>query len=464
MTRSRLALAASCVLAAAGSFAQPVAPSAFAWRAPLELPAGTSVARASLPPDAMLRLQSRDARDLRVFNAAGEGVPFAFLPVPAAQAAPPAVTRGYPALPLKTPAPAAGQSQGTVQVRIEDDGRQRSVLVQLDGGAQSGDRTPNAALFATRDEKQVLKALKVQATLPPNTPVQVRVSSSPDLAQWTQLPVRGRLYRFEGDGAPANDTLEFDSPVRLQNRYLRLDADAQAGVAIEAVTGVVAPAVPTPPKLRAALAPAKPADKGALEIETGFLTPLAAIGLTTGRPNTLLPVRILGRNDAAQPWLPLAHTVVYRLGSGAGEATNPPVALNRASARWLRIESSSGVDLAAQQIQAQAEFDPIQIVFVASGTAPFELALGGAGIRPAAVAPDAIASALGERKPQELPEARVGTAQRTEPRAPTILGIAVPSAPGKPALLWAVLIAGVLVLGGVAWSLLRQLKGAEPRP
>jgi hypothetical protein len=351
-----------------------------------------------------------------------------------------------------------------VQVRIEDGGRQRSVLVQLDGGAQSGDRTPNAALFATRDEKQVLKALKVQATLPPNTPVQVRVSSSPDLAQWTQLPVRGRLYRFEGEGAPANDTLEFDSPVRLQDRYLRLDADPQAGVAIEAVTGVVAPAVPTPPKLRAALPPAKPADKGALEIETGFLTPLAAIGLTTARPNTLLPVRILGRNDAAQPWLPLAHTVVYRLGSGAGEATNPPVALNRASARWLRIESSSGVDLAAQQIQAQAEFEPIQIAFVASGTAPFELALGAAGIRPAAVAPDTIASALGERKPQELPEARVGTAQRTEARAPTILGIAVPSAPGKPALLWAVLIAGVLVLGGVAWSLLRQLKGAQPKP
>lgn len=456
MTRFRLALAAPCVLAAAACFAQPVAPSVFAWRAPLELPAGTSVARASLPPDAMLRLQSRDARDLRVFNAAGEPVPFAFLP---AQAAPAAFTRGYPALPLKTPAAAAGQPQGTVQVRIEDGGRQRSVLVQLDGGAQPGDKAPAAALFATRDEKQVLKALKVQATLPPNTPVQVLVSSSPDLAQWTRLPVRGRLYRFEGEGAPANDTLEFDGPVRLQGRYLRLDADAQTGVAIEAVTGVVAPAVPAPPTLRAALPPAKPGDKGALEIETGFLTPLAAIGLTTGRSNTLLPVRILGRNEAGQPWLPLAHTVVYRLGSGAGEATNPPVALNRASASWLRIESTSGVDLAPQQIQAQAEFEPMQIAFVASGAGPFELALGGAGIRPGAVALDAIASALGDRRPHELPQASVGTAQRTEVQAPSIFGIAMPSAPGKPALLWAVLIAGVLVLGGVAWSLLRQLKG-----
>ncbi|MDB5941546.1 MAG: hypothetical protein JWQ13_1112, partial [Ramlibacter sp.] len=76
-----------------------------------------------------------------------------------------------------------------------------------------------------------------------------------------------------------------------------------------------------------------------------------------------------------------------------------------------------------------------------------------------AVALDAIASALGDRRPHELPQASVGTAQRTEVQAPSIFGIAMPSAPGKPALLWAVLIAGVLVLGGVAWSLLRQLKG-----
>jgi hypothetical protein len=37
----------------------------------------------------------------------------------------------------------------------------------------------------------------------------------------------------------------------------------------------------------------------------------------------------------------------------------------------------------------------------------------------------------------------------------------IPGAPGKPTVLWAVLIAGVLLLGGVAWSLLRQLRGKQ---
>jgi hypothetical protein len=36
----------------------------------------------------------------------------------------------------------------------------------------------------------------------------------------------------------------------------------------------------------------------------------------------------------------------------------------------------------------------------------------------------------------------------------------LPGSPGKTTVLWAVLVAGVLLLGGVAWSLMRQLKNA----
>ncbi len=368
-------MAAPLLLGAAACFAQAVEPAVFAWRAPLDLPAGAGVARVAVPADAMLHLQSRDARDLRVFNAAGKGVPFAFMPAPLPAAAA-SSTRSYPALPLLSAPAAAGRPPGAVQVRIDEGGRQRSVWVQLNGGAAAGNNAPRSALFATRDASQPLKAIQVQATLPANTPVQLRMSSSTDLAQWTPLPVRGRLYRFEGEGAPTNDTLDFDSPVRLQDRYLRLDWEPQAGLSIASVTGIVAPPAAQPARLRAPLGTPKAADKGALEIETGFLTPLAAIALTTGKPNTLLPVRILGRSEPGQPWRLLATTVVYRLGSGADEASNPPTALHGASARWLRVESGSGADLGAEQLRAQAEFDPIQLAFVATGNGPFELALG----------------------------------------------------------------------------------------
>ena len=457
--RCTCALLAPLLLTTAICVAQTLAPSAFAWRAPLELPAGASVARASLPADAMLHLQSRDARDLRVFNAAGQPVPFAFMPTPPAAAAA-ASTRSYPALPLLSAPLASGRPRGSVQVRIDDGGRQRSVWMQLDGAAAAGDTGPRAALFATRDAQQPLKAIKVQATLPANMPVQLRVSSSEDLAQWMPLPVRGRLYRFEGEGGPANDTLEFSTPVRLEGRYLRLDWEPQAALSIDAVTGIVAPADSVPAKLRAALAAPRIADKGALEIETGFLTPLAAIALSTAKANTLLPVRILGRSEAGQPWRPLTTTVVYRLGSGTGEGTNPPAPLHGASVRWLRIESTSGVELGAEQITVEAEFDPVQLAFVATGNGPFALALGRAATPPAAVPLGVIAAALGQRKPQELPQASVGAAQRHGPHLESVFGWL---APGKPTVLWAVLVAGVLILAAVAWSLLRQLKVDAPK-
>ena len=41
-------------------------PREFAWRASLEVPAGASLVRTELTAQALLRLQSRDARDLRI--------------------------------------------------------------------------------------------------------------------------------------------------------------------------------------------------------------------------------------------------------------------------------------------------------------------------------------------------------------------------------------------------------------
>ena len=111
-------------------------------------------------------------------------------------------------------------------------------------------------------------------------------------------------------------------------------------------------------------------------------------------------------------------------------------------------------------MSAQAEFEPVQFAFVATGDGPFEVAVGRAGSQGAAVPLDVIASALGNRKPQELPQATVGAAQRNAPQPGSVLDRLVP---GKPTVLWAVLLAGVLILGAVAWGLLRQLKAGPPR-
>jgi hypothetical protein len=436
----------------------------FAWRAPVVVPAGASLTRVELPAQALLRLQSRDARDVRVVNGAGEAVAFALMEPPRATPAPPAAkTARYPALPLFSPSAGARQPRGSTQVRVDGPGGQQSVWVRMDGTDTAGAPKLNSVLFATKDERQLLSALDVQATLPSNAPVRMSVSSSADLAQWTALPVRGRLYRFDGAGAPANTTLEFEQPVKLEGRYLRLDWHGQQGVTVAGVTGVVAQAAQPPVRIRGDLPAPQAAGAGAVEIGTGFVTPLAALALTTPRNNELLPVRILGRNDASQPWRLLGQTVVYRLGTAGSESTNPPAAMHGASATRLRIESTNGSDLAAAQLQAVAEFEPVRLVFAATGAGPFEIAAGRANTAQAALPLAAIASALGTRKVEDLPAATVGAAVIQAADAGPLARVwPGGEGPNKTTVLWAVLLAGVVLLAAVAWSLLRQLKRAEP--
>jgi hypothetical protein len=456
-------LTAWCAICAAPARAEPPppTPAGFAWRAPIELPAGASVARVDLPAAALLHLQSSDARDLRVYNAAGEAVAFARFNV---AMPPPARTHSYAALPLYTSAAATvGARSGSVQVRIEEPGQQRSVWVRMDGADVPGVPKLASALFPMKDEQRLISAIEVQGTIPANTPIRIAASSSADLAQWTPTPLRGRLYRFEGEGAPVNMTLEFERPISVDGRFLRLDWSGQDGVAISAITGVVAPVSQAPARVRAELPAPAAAANGAVELATGFLTPIAALQISASRDNSLLPVRILGRNEPGQPWRLLGQSVVYRLGPGGAAGVNPPAPLHGASARWLRIESTNGADLGAAGLKLAAEFEPVRLVFVATGAGPFEVAAGRAATPPAALASTMISAVLGQRKLDDLPLAALGPPVLKGETPPNWLAAVWPGvAPNKALVLWGVLLAGVLLLAAVAWSLLRQLKTKPP--
>ena len=455
--------------AAAPAFgADAPAPSEFAWRATLELPAGATLARVPLPVDALLRLQSSDARDIRVFNANGEALAFALSrPATGPLAPPPAITSSFPAFGLFSSAAGSAPAPGSVQVRVDEPTGRRTVWVQLDGTARPQAGAPavtpvQAAIFVTRNEKRPLSAITVQADLPANTPVQVTVAVSTDLAEWSPLALRGRLYRFEGPGAPVNTTLEFEQPQRLEGRYLRLSWYGQDGVRVQAISGIVAQAVVPVARVRAALG--APAQTGTDTLDWGlnFATPLAALVLDAAAPNTLVPVRIEGRMDSAQPWRALGQTVVYRLGAAGAQTTNPPLALNSTPVRQLRVVAANGQALAGASLQLSVEFDPIQVVFLASGVAPFTLAAGRANTPPAALGSATLASVV-QGKLDDLPVAGLsGVVQLPYGAEGGWFAALAGRLGGRNMLLWAVLLLGVALLAGVAVALLRQVKGARP--
>ncbi|MCG2591933.1 DUF3999 domain-containing protein [Ramlibacter sp. XY19] len=436
----------------------------FQWRATLDTGGRSGLVRASLPADALARLQSPSAADLRVFDAKGQPVPFALAAPAQPNAAARTATAAFPALQLHTAVPGRALPAGAVQLKVDSNSAGQSVWVQMGGtpsAAEGKAQKLPAALFDTRKLQDPVTALVLKATLPPNAPVRISASSSADLENWTPIALQGRVYRFEGDNAPANDRLELREPLRLQDRYLRLEWTGQQGVAIESVTGLVS-AGPVQPERPAITLPAPQPDADlALEWGLPFATPVAQLEITTPRANTLLPLRILGRNRASEPWRFLGSAVVYRLGEAGQESVNLPAVLQHPSVRMLRVEATHGTRLQGVPIAVRVLFDPVDLVFVAGADGPYQLAAGREATAAAAL-PIGMLAATTTKRLADLPLAQLRDA-RSDP-------VAAPPAwlprglDARSAGLWAVLLAAVLVLGGVAWSLLRQLRRGETPP
>jgi hypothetical protein len=440
----------------------------FTWHATVTPPAGASLARVDVPVQALLGMRSGNANDVRVFNAAGAVVPFALLGGDdLRRAAPFAQTPSYKAYPLFAASADGKPARGTVEVRVDaGDQGSSSAWVRWDradmktSAADAAAQPLQAALFDLRIERQALAALNLVVDMPHNALVHVAVATSTDLMDWTPVPTKGPLFQFDGADAPANTTLELTQPLQVQGRYLRLSWPGQSGVKLRALTGTVAASQTVAAPLRAALPPGTPDGNNALNWNLPFATPIAALQLQAVQNNSLVPVRILGRAEASQPWRTLASSVVYRLDGVGQGGSNPATALHGASLYSLRVEAGKGMALPDGGVQATVEFAPVQVAFLASGAGPFTLAVGRAQTTAAAVD----ASLLGSVTPAKLAELPLATLTNVVAQAQPNGGLDGAASRWLPdgvslrsVLLWAVLGVGVLALGSVAFSLMRQM-------
>lgn len=464
--RSALAMMGLAVALAAGAQTPP-ALEEFAWRAPLTLPqAGAgqsaSVVRLDLPVEALAQMQMRAGDDVRVFNQAGDAVPLVRLGAAPTAPAPPVRTPSYRAYPLYAPS-SAGRARDAVEIRLDQHGASTRAWVRLgasDAAAPAATAALPAVLLDLREERQVLQALALQVELPANVLVAFHLASSSDLRNWSPVEATGPLYRFDGVDAPTNLLLALRTPLAVQGRYLRLGWTVP-GVQVQSVQGVVAATQEAPTRLRYSLPAGQAQARDSLSWQLPFSTPVQALALSASDDATLLPVRIQGRNDAAEPWRTLGSGVVYRLHQSDGVRSNGAFALGGVSVRQLRVVALPGQPLPVQGLQAALEFAPQRLVFLAQRPGPFTLAVGRSATPPAWGDASVLTSVV--QAPLEgLGHASVGAPvlQRRAldaPVVPTALSWLPEGITLRTALLWLVLGLGVVILAGVAWALLRQL-------
>lgn len=475
-------LAAAALFVSAGvaqAAADASSPAAYAIRIPVALAADAPLQRVMLPAEVLVRLQSPGYADVRLFNGAGQPVPMALAGVAAASAPEESVV--LPAYPILGGPGTPGQAglEG-LSLRIEEQQGRR--VVQIDTAGMTGTagtasaQTVRGALLDARNVNAPVARMALDADWPIGQPVTFQVQASKDLKHWRPL-AETVLYRAETAAATTPST----APARLGNEQMDLQrADLKdhylrvtwgdAAVTLRGATLVTSRGTGARERVSASLAAPPLTNPRELTFALPFATPLTALKITPQGSNVLVPVRVLGRNDRNQPWSPLASAVVYKMTMGGKEQSNGPIELGGASVHEVKIEADAKTPGFSAAPEIALQFEPAQLVFLASGQGPFTLAAG----LPGASAPASpflpLASLVPGYQPAQentLPVALADVARADITGGKPAGGALVSSEAASDGMstrswiLWAVLLAGVGALALMAWLLLRQTKQAD---
>lgn len=427
----------------------------FASRASVAVPAGASIVRVALPAASLASMQSRDAADLRVFNATGAMLPYALINA-ATQTPQSTETVGakIAALPIYA---TESTSANTPTLRIEEGPKRRIIEYTGASNATTTTREARGLLFDTRAIEGDVRAVDFNGTLLVGSIVKLSLDASTDLKTWRNLANDAPVFDF-GSNAPSNRRVTLASAQSLKNHYLRLTWSTPNALAFDALQPVSASAAPAAAPLRVELGAPTSANDEAVEWTLASGMRASALHLQTTAPNALMPVRVLTRARAGDPWRLVMSTVVYRLNTAGSNTsnTNPSTSLFAPLDAHVRIEPHTGYRLSGVPLTLALEYPPLHAVFVASGNGPFVVAAGKAGLASAALPISTVMPGYSGGAEYALPVLQATADAAASSGAATGASAAMASWLNKSTLLWSVLGLAVVVLGALAVSLLRS--------
>ena len=417
--------------------------------------------RFSLPAATYLGVLRRDLGDLRVLNATGDPVPYAFVPA-RTEAQTPAERRDARLFPLYGE---QGKSLDAVNIRIQQTVAGTVIDVPGTAAAPSAERKLLGYVVDTGEEKEPIEALLLEWGTPGNFTASLRVEASGDLKRWSTLVAAAPVLLLEHAG----ERLE-RKRVELagaQSRYLRLSfTGVPRDFALEKLRLELRPRIEELHReWRSMTAAESRSRRGEYEFDIGGPFPVDRLRLALPEPNTVAQAQLFARERIDDPWRPVAAATVYRLRRDSGEVVNPDIAIARTPSRyWLVRVDQRGGGLGAGDVGLEIGWIPHEVVFAARGSGPFTLAYGMKFAKPAAMP---IATVLPDYRSGEPVTAKVATvadftAVAREPvslfREPlTYLRAAAESGEAKKWILWSSLILGVVLLLWMAFSLLKQV-------
>jgi hypothetical protein len=420
---------------------------------------------------------SVDLSDLRVRNAAGEAMAFAWAETPLAPAPP----QRAPARLYKVPPPPAGAASASEgvprQAWIVDTREGKDDLLQLDLALERGAQGVYTLRIEAGDDLQHWRTLQEDAQL-------VQLQALP------QVGGAGTLATLAEREHLSSNAVDLDN---LPARYLRLTTAPRSAIPpLASATITRAPHRPPPAPLQwSAPIPATGCEATSCDYALPRNLPLAAVQIVPADVDTIGQVMVLGRIDIAQQppprhsllrgslhalrlkaehsatqagvaWDTAAITSAYWLtqASGAPDLHSPPVHLDGPSWQVLRLATFGPISQLGHTAPAiRIGVRPRQLVFVARGAGPFVLtrAKPGETLGAMALAQLMPARAADAALPEATATVTAAAASTDAVSAPTnAASRGVAAASSHTPWLWAALLAGLALMGAMAWSLLRR--------
>ncbi|MEO4047095.1 DUF3999 domain-containing protein [Pseudomonas sp. CAU 1711] len=431
----------------------PWARAEFATQVPLALEGEGPWYRLELPLGLQMAAKHADLRDLRVLNAEGEELAYA-LTLGSAQPEEKRQEAAVKWFPLR----GAADTQAAPAIRVQRSTTGTLVEVTPEQAGQ-GEQILRGWLLDASAFDEPLHRLQLDWGAEQEGFQRFSIEASDDLQHWARWE-DGQIARLSlGDERVEQREVALPG---AKARYLRLlwVAPQQAPALLSARLVSIENRDGAPPLAwSAALAPTS-ARAGEYDWELPLSLPLQKVRVELPAGNVLAPVSLASRGAGRLEWRALASGLLYRLPQQGGEVLQDEIELYGAPVQQLRLRvDARGGGLGEHPPRIRVAVRGTQVVFLARGSAPYRLVLGDAAARSAALP---LGTLIPGYEPKRLAALGRALAPQEVPAAVREAADAAQSAADwKRIGLWAVLLAGVALLGGMAFSLLRKPEVGE---
>ena len=452
-------------------------PADFAIQLPLAVSGKNGVVQLSLPKLVYLHAQTVALADLRIFNSAGELLPFAFFD---RYSLPRAVSqiqyRESPSSLFPVDGPALARAHGELQLEVKtaSDGSLLAISARRQGSE------PNAGLRALIVDlgpsaaDEMLEGLQLRL---PEAQTQYRatlaIDRSEDLKLWDAVAQSNIDWLTGNDGKRLiNDRIEIPQSF---GRYLRIRWLVGEPLAFAQVTARWRSAVAESLAADGFFEVRLPAQAGRVSGDYSYRASPAItateVGLNLPDPNSVLPVAIGFYQELRGPkpsWRfePSLQNTFYRLIRDGKERSSSRLAIvPLANPEWVVRAQTDAVSLQPPGPELVLRWKPDTLAFTARGDG-FVLAFGAPPDKARLFTHGAtqLERVAPGYRPEELSE--LESAQPGEPliipvgailQRPAIAAALDKGPDQRKLVLWSVLILGVLVLAYMTWRLFKQL-------